>query len=390
MSNKYNSILVFILLMFSGNPSINFFVDTKWLLIFAAFFVFFNNLQHLRIETNRHLYFFLVFFCSIFSLQYLNLGFVSFLGALNFLLKITFGYVIFKKCGRRSRVIYFNVIYYIALISLFGFTLNCFGINMPIKIDDKMYSILIYNQNLTEIAHTGIRNSGMFWEPGAFAIYINLAFLLFAGNLKPILKKHMWRVCILTTALITTFSTTGYILFFIILLHYYLFEYRKNKFISISISLVFLTFSIYLFNNLPFLKNKAFAQYENIQNKDNDEFSPDRFGAFLFDLHYIEKNPLTGNGFHVSTRYVDHPWLANIELGHGNGFSNFTASMGVLSMVFYLFNILKFASCNRFLVLTIVVLSLQGEQLLNFPLFLALPFIFKTFNEKYSRITYVS
>ena len=390
MNKKYNSVLVFILLIFSGNPSIEFFANTKLLMILVAFVIFINNLQFLKLKKNGHLYSFLFFFTTVFSFQYINLGFVSTLGALNFLMKIAFGYVVFMRCGPKSRIIYFNVIYYIAIISLFGFMLNCLGVNMPIKIDENTYSIFIYNQNLPHITETGLRNSGMFWEPGAFAIYLNLALLLFTGNLKLLFKKRKWRVIIIITALITTFSTTGYFLFFIILLHYYLLESRKNKIVSIFVATIFLIFSGYLFKSLPFLKDKALAQYENAQNKDINEFSPDRLGALLFDLHYIKKNPITGNGYHVSTRYVDHPWLADLELGHGNGFSNFLASMGIASMIFYLFYILKFTPYNKFLVLTIVILALQGEQLLNFPLFLALPFIFKTYNEKYCCITYMS
>ena len=147
---------------------------------------------------------------------------------------------------------------------------------------------------------------------------------------------------------------------------------------------------MYIFNSLSFLKEKIIVQYENNLFQDRNEFKPDRLGALLFDLHYIEKHPITGNGFHVSTRYIDHPWLKDLNLGHGNGFSNFIASMGIISIMFYLFYIFKFAHQNKFLILTIVVLALQGEQLLNYPLFLALPFLFKTFNEKYRCINYVS
>src|SRR5690606_14750667 len=114
-----------------------------------------------------------------------------------------------------------------------------------------------------------------------------------------------------------------------------------------------------------------------------DDFRNSRLGAMLFDLHYINKHPIIGNGFHISTRYEDYPYLLLImnegeDLGHGNGFSNYLASMGIPFMIGYL--CLIFASMVKvdkkfaFLIVSIVFLNLQGEQWLNFPLFLGLVF----------------
>lgn len=51
------------------------------------------------------------------------------------------------------------------------------------------------------------RNGGMFWEPGAFMVFLNLA-LLFEVLSK---KVSLFKIIVLSAAIITTFSTTGYI-----------------------------------------------------------------------------------------------------------------------------------------------------------------------------------
>ena len=95
-------------------------------------------------------------------------------------------------------------------------------------------------------------------------------------------------------------------------------------------------------------------------------------------MKYIEKHPMFGNGLIEQTRYADHRHLWGMSLGHGNGFSNYMAQMGLVAMFVYLLLLYKSVKGNIFskwLVVLIVVLLLQGEQLLNYPLFLSLPFI---------------
>ena len=109
---------------------------------------------------------------------------------------------------------------------LISTTLNYFEIEMPIVVNDELRTIFVFNQK-----YTGFRNGGMFWEAGAFAIYINIAFFLYLGNLKRIVSKYPWRTIIMVIALITTYSTTGYLLFFLMfLLKFLAFSSAKTLF----------------------------------------------------------------------------------------------------------------------------------------------------------------
>lgn len=89
--------------------------------------------------------------------------------------------------------------------------------NRPGSQADSQWSLGIHTYMLRpEDMH---RNAGIFWEPGAFAGYIILALLLLAA-LRPSLTRrwHLAALCVLSLALISTFSTTGYIAYPIALL----------------------------------------------------------------------------------------------------------------------------------------------------------------------------
>ncbi|MCZ2845012.1 MAG: O-antigen ligase family protein, partial [Candidatus Bathyarchaeota archaeon] len=223
----------------------------------------------------------------------------------------------------------------------------------------------------------GLRNSGMFWEPGAFACYINLAFLLFFGNIRSLITVHKNRLIIIILALLTTYSTTGYLIFFFLLISTVYFEFgKKLGLLIIPILIAFISAGYVVFEKSDFLKNKIENQFQTALDRDKNEFAPDRLSALIFDLHYIKKHPLTGNGMDETTRYADHPWLQEKILGHGNGFSNFIATMGILSLLFYSFYILKYKRKHSVIFIIGLFALLQGEPLLNYPLFLSIPFIF--------------
>jgi hypothetical protein len=126
-------------------------------------------------------------------------------------------------------------------------------------------------------------------------------------------------------------------------------------------------------------------QFIEAQNMDENKTSNTRFGALKMDWQYISSQPLTGNGLHVKTRFRFHPQVKG-DIGHGNGMSNFLASWGFPFFLFWLYCVYKFArqvshsTLTALIALGIIILVLQGEQFLNFPLFLsffALPFLYK-------------
>lgn len=373
---------VFLLIAYSGNPVFSISGDTgQYIFTGLIIILVIKHIEFFKPNEGKFFYFFIGTFIIAYIFQSLILEFISIISALGFLLKITLGYIVIRYVGVFFKWVYFDLIFFIALVSLIGFFINNIGYNIPAivfeesntkLIDNSLRSILIFNQK-----GDGLRNSGMFWEPGAFACYINVAFILFLGNIKDLLRLQRFKFIVIVIALLTTFSTTGYIVFFLLLICTIFIESSSNfKVFVVPLTLGLAITGYYFFEKTEFLGEKIRDQFEKSQNLDG-EFSNTRFGALMFDLYYIEKNPLFGNGYHVKTRFADHPWLQEEEsLGHGNGFSNFLASMGIFTMFIYLYYLVKFNERNKWLVLLFILLLLQGEPLLNYPLFLTLPFIF--------------
>lgn len=372
----------FLLLALSGNPFFQIasntakFMFVGFVLLLAVKHHTFFNIKRASIYLK-----FVLFFVTIFIFQRLVLGSISVPSAIAFIAKITLGYIIIRYLGNNFKFAVFQVMFVISFISLFGYLWNFVGFDIPAIVsfertdpyrDNSARNILLFHQN-----SAGARNSGMFWEPGVFACYINLAFLFYLGSIKSLLTHQRFKVFIILLALVTTYSTTGYIVLFLVAAITIYFEYsKKYGVLVVPIFLIFGLGAYFTYENTEFLKEKIDSQFNAASNRDEGEFAPDRLSALLFDLHYIAKHPLTGNGYDSNTRFADHPSLIGEELGHGNGFSDFLASMGVLSLLFYSFYIYKYNKHYPLLFLLGIFVLLQGEPLLNFPLFLSLPFVF--------------
>lgn len=383
VGTKMSYLLLFLLLAFSGNPV---FTQNKlFLIIFGILLIIALLFSKIKINFlfKKRLFQYVFYFLIIFFLQYIVLDFVSYEGVINFCFKILVGAIIVYLLGYSFREKYLNLMYFLGVISIVGFLINLIGIKIPaiVEVNNNSSIILFGTYNL--LFESGpMRNGGMFWEPGAYSGYILLIPLLYMGDLRELWSFHKRKCILLLIALLTTLSTTGYIIVFLILI-YYLMVKSGKKFL-VYLSLPFILLGIYtIFTQVDFLGEKIESQFETSSiNKEGEEFAPDRFGAFIFDLYYINKHPLVGNGLHSKTRYADHQYLVADEdsgiMAHGNGFSNFVASMGITSLlvIFYLiFKRYPFSKKDSIFLILILALMLQGEQFLNYPLFLVLPFI---------------
>lgn len=107
------------------------------------------------------------------------------------------------------------------------------------------------------------RNYGVFWEPGAFQIFLNfgIIFELFCDKR----KGKTIRIIALLTALITTFSTTGYISLCLILMAFLIESQNANRILPI---ICLIPVAIFIFSN------SESYYWDNIWNKfDNRENS---------------------------------------------------------------------------------------------------------------------
>lgn len=117
--------------------------------------------------------------------------------------------------------IVFELIAYICspLLNLFPVMINSVGV--------KFYTCLFAGLDSRTLNTSTIRAGGIFWEPGVYQIYLNLAIIFELILLK---NKKRNRLIAYIIALVITFSTTGYIAFAWILASYLLFFDNKHNF----------------------------------------------------------------------------------------------------------------------------------------------------------------
>lgn len=117
--------------------------------------------------------------------------------------------------------IVFELIAYIcpALLNLFPVMVNSTGV--------RFYTCFFSGLDSRTLGSLTIRAGGIFWEPGVYQIYLNLAILFELIFLK---NKKKNRLIAYIIALVITFSTTGYIAFAWILASYLLFFDNKHNF----------------------------------------------------------------------------------------------------------------------------------------------------------------
>jgi len=380
VSRRFDSdyLLVVVLLLFSGDPIVRLLGKYAALLTSVTIFIFMYN----KIKKDFYVLFLGIAsgLLLLFIWQYALLGFVSWLGAFNYINTYLLGGLIIYLVAERFPYKFFIIASYISIISLVLFIfINLLNIPVPgiaWKADGVTY--IIY----TLVEQHRYRNCGAFWEPGAFSGILTLCLALNVNQMPFLLKKHGLKVAAIVLALITTQSTTGYFVLFLIGSYFLLFII-KDKTIAFIVLPLFLVIGVTVYTNAAFLQDKIEHQSGQTTVLAPGEFSNTRFGSLVFDMHYIEKHPIIGNGFSEITRYADNPELIQLiqmgqNLGNGNGISNFMACLGIPFMFFYI--LLSFNAISRvdwqmgILTIFVILLSLFSEQWLSYSLFAGIMF----------------
>ena len=311
------------------------------------------------------------------------------------MVRMFMGYAAFHLVRNFPRI-YINVLCGIVILSLCFYipeqVCRTFGIdfqslfywlkNSPEATGDLHF--VIHNFHYDSVPY---RNSAFFWEPGAFSGYLVLA-LIFLGLAKEQFKvRSYWtRISILFVGLLTTFSTAGYIVLpFVLLLNFRL--NGRTKTVAIKSFMLFYVFAL-LTEFMTYtcvvgrrsMQEKIVTQYTDALYNNGGRYS-DRFDSLTADLEYIKKRPFLGWGLNNKTRYMLHPGK-EYGSGHGEGLTDFTVKFGFLGLGIFTLCVWKgFMQVSgqniiisSFAVL-IILLMLNGECFLNFPLFLGLMFL---------------
>ena len=231
-----------------------------------------------------------------------------------FVLHIFTGILLIKKYNKDIVVYFEKAMVFLSVISIIGWGIESVGMSSlllksPILLENSAgsseYSLILYTINggpsvSQELYGSLFRNSGCAWEPGLFSVMLCIAILFnIFQNKKIIFSK---RLTVLTIALITTFSTTGYVMGIIIFAGYYLF-YKKISFVKRLIYIVIISIGSYYIYTLPFMSGKI-EEDTNTESfsiedggveayeKEGIAFTVGRFEGIMLDYMNIKDKPI--------------------------------------------------------------------------------------------------
>jgi hypothetical protein len=186
------------------------------------------------------------------------------------------------------------------------------------------------------------RNCGFAQEPGSFAVYLCLALFinLFITNSEKNSKLRFW---ILVVALISTQSTTGYVIFTLIIVFYILSKNLSKILLVFPFAIVAM---IYM-STLPFMSNKIVTLLTETNTLDQliirsfnaeDTFTPQRFTSFVITFRDFQDNPILGLG-----PDNEDSWLNKIgaRISPISGIGNLLAQFGLVGFLFFIISSIR-------------------------------------------------
>ncbi len=313
-----------------------------------------------RIVFNSQFYLLLFFYFAYFIAVTVKFGELRPTIFLNYVFIFFMVYTLVKALKTNLFIIYEKVLYVLSIIglALWGFQVLLGGdtmfsiishlpnISTFSNVTSQGLNIIIYSiqPSISSMVH-GVpipRNCGYAWEPGAFAVFISLAIYI---NLFFIIndqgrRKRLWALVI---ALISTQSTTGYVILLLILLFYLL-----NKSVNILVLLSpILIIIIGLLFSLPFMGEKIADVYRQVAEVDliiensvtlGTSYAPGRFASFVIAFKDFLDNPILGLG-----SVNEHSWTYKLgaSIGSISGIGNLLAQFGLIGFLFFLYSAIK-------------------------------------------------
>lgn len=378
----------------SGNPVVTIFgketiyVGTLLVLLWVWFYrsIKLNNLDLLTLGG----------FALLSLAHILSWGSLAIAAELGFLIKLAIALLTVKVIPDFTTR-YVRAMYWLSIISFMFWIPLYLGVDMrgmfasmriSLPLDSLHFHIGLYNlrEEYDLGGSVGVRNMGMFWEPGAFAGYLVLAIFFIVRDTKSNFLSSKYGIVIFV-ALLSTQSTTGYVALIALTIFYvYSSGIAKDvlaKFVIFPIFIfAFASLVLVLFSQTSFLGEKINAQIESASMLE-DASRINRFGNLLYDLEWIADRPVLGWSANPETRLAFDPEALELASAQGNGLTGFAVKNGVLGVLMF-FGFFAYATKRStssivmaFMGVIVVAMLLSGEQFLGFPVFLTLMFLNK-------------
>lgn len=362
--------LYFLLVVLYSGMSISFFWSNEGLIFLwiTGFFIFRKETLNLKRKVLASIALWVIYF--IINTTIISSFHPFFLSTYIAKIMVAYWIIIFYK--DKLFIQFEKTIFTLTILSLSFYTIQLIDANFLYallkKVDlsneifpNKKYaSIGIYTFHQIDEIEVFPRNAGFTWEPGPFSCFIMLAVFIniVRHNATFTDKKSL---IIFLAALITTQSTTGFILLIVTMLWY---SWTHVKSISLRITSLFTItiISIFLYINLPWLGDKIFSEsQQDVQDvvalavATGESHTPGRFSSFLIRMEDFINYPIAGFG--------GNPTLQFGYLGEGNvihavnGIGTILGKYGSIGFSIFLFLLLtsskwisRYYSCNAHLI----------------------------------------
>jgi hypothetical protein len=263
-------------------------------------------------------------------------------------------YVLVKAYKSNLFIIYEQTLYYLSAIGLlfwviqvlmggdvlFGFLSRIPNIDTFSYVTSQGLNVILYSvQPSIGSMPNGIpvpRNCGYAWEPGVFAVYLCLGIYvnLFLNNNKVNRIKRLW---VFVLALLSTQSTTGYVIFLVILFFFLLNKNVK----TVVLLLPLLIIATVLISLLPFMGEKITEVYNQVADIElivensivlESSYAPGRFASFIIAFKDFLNNPILGLG-----SVNEESWIYKIgaNVSAISGIGNLLAQFGIIGFLFF-------------------------------------------------------
>lgn len=230
---------------------------------------------------------------------------------------------------------FIDVMRLISLFSLFSLIFIILQIPSPlpnfIATDEReLFNYIFFSVSELDFDETNLVNTGLWWEPGAFQIFVNLAFLFAIVN--EVVNKNIFILFFLT--ILTTGSTSGIICFALLSSAFFSQKFLKKNGLIYIISLGITLFTLYFAYGNEIL-NKVFYKSE-------ESFSfISRATDLTISYELFKENLIMGYGFanvfyqekETALRIINDQVL-KVEPTGADGITMYIAQLGILSFLF--------------------------------------------------------
>ncbi len=167
------------------------------------------------------------------------------------------------------------------------------------------------------------RNSGPFWEPGAFSGFLIVALLFNIISTGKLNNRINW---ILMVGILSTFSTSGILIMTLVVLFYLLLN--KDLVRRYVLAPIVIAIGIFTFFSVSFLGEKVLRKISFTDRTYNT-----RFKSAQIDFNDFLQHPLFGTGRSASTRFQGETNVRTIH--RNNGVTNQLVMYGGVAFLVY-------------------------------------------------------